>query len=133
MTGHGTDAGSADARLRAHDHADAGSVWVGQGHRPEDGAHHVLPCAEAFEQEKIKTATIYSGYLTDARPNVITTWTGGVLAKVTSYSVGTRRYTPTNGSYRMEYVQAETPDGAQWYGSKSDGMDCITLRRRVTR
>lgn len=110
-----------------------GSVGSGKATDPKTGHTMCYPCAEAFEQEKIKTATIYSGYLSDARPNVITTWTGGVLAKVTSYSIGARRYTPTNGSYRMEYVQAETPDGAQWYGSKSDGMECITLRRRVTR
>lgn len=106
-----------------------GSVGTGKAIDPDTGVTMCYPCAEKWEQERIKAANVYSAYLTDLRPDVITTWTGGVLAKVVSYSKGARQYTPTGGSYRMRYVTARTPDGALWRGQGGDSMDVITLRR----
>lgn len=106
-----------------------GSVGTGEATEPETGRTMCYPCAEAAEQEAIKTAETYSGYLTERHPNVITTWTGGVLAKVTSYGVGSERCTPSGGSYRPLFVRAETPDGTQWYGRGSSSWDVVTLRR----
>ncbi len=77
----------------------------------------------------VKTAPAFSGYLTTAHPNTITTWTGGILAVVTSYGVGNRRDTPAGGTYRMQYVRARTPDGTMWHGAGSTESDAITLRR----
>lgn len=107
-----------------------GSIGTGKATDPETGRTMCYPCAEAWEQDRIKSADVYSAYLTDLRPDVLTTWTGGVLAKVTSHTLGARRFTPSGGSYRMQYVQAVTPDGALWSGSGNANIDAITIRRR---
>lgn len=107
-----------------------GSIGTGKATDPQTGRTMCYPCAEAWEQEKIKSVDVYGAYLTERRPNVLTTWTGGVLAKVTSYSLGSWHYTPNGGRYRLQYLQATTPDGARWYGCGNANDELITIRRR---
>lgn len=106
-----------------------GSVGTGKATDPATGRTMCYPCAEAAEREAIKTADVYSVYLTSARPNVVTTWTGAVLGTVTSWSRGAKQYSK-NGPYRMQMITVRTPDGAEWYGRGSDDTDVITIRRR---
>lgn len=106
-----------------------GSIGTGKATDQKTGRTMCYPCAEKAEREALKTADTFGGYLTADRPKVITTWTGAALAEVVSYGVGSRRYTPSGGSYRMQYVRAKSPDGALWYGSASDAFEAITFRR----
>lgn len=104
------------------------SIGTGKATDPATGRTMCYPCAEAWEQEKIKTATVHTCYVSSDSKR-LTTWTGATLAVITSYGVGSKRYTPSNGTYRMRTLRARTPDGADWYGSGSNAMDAITIRR----
>lgn len=105
-----------------------GSIGTGKVTDPKTGRTMCYPCAEVWEQEKIKTASTYHLYVSPDGKR-LTTWTGAPLAVVTSYGVGSKRFTPTGGHYRLRTVRARTPDGAEWYGSGSNAMDAITIRR----
>lgn len=105
-----------------------GSIGTGKATDPKTGRTMCYPCAEAAEREAIKTADRYTAYLSGDGKHIIT-WTGATLAVVVSYGISSPRCTPTCGRYRMAYVRAETPDGVQWYVSKSDQMGVVTLRR----
>lgn len=106
-----------------------GGIGTGRAIDRRTGRTRCYPCAEAHEREMIKTAQAFTGYLTDLRPNVVTTWTGATLAVVTSYSTGARRIAPSGGTFRMQNVRARTPDGTMWHGQGSSDSDAITLRR----
>lgn len=108
--------------------SDPDGISTGRATDPDTGRTMCYPCAEAFEQDKIETADTYTAYVSSDGKR-ITTWTGATLAVVTSYGVGSTRFTPSGGSYRMRTLRARTPDGAEWYGSGSDSMDVITIRR----
>ncbi len=106
-----------------------GSITTGRATDPDTGKTMCFLCAEEDERQRFATAERYSAYLTKQRPNVITTWTGAVLAKVTSYTLSPKRYTPTGGHYQTEYVRAEAPDGSRWHGQGRADDDLIHLRR----
>lgn len=105
-----------------------GSVGTGKATDPDTGRTMCYPCAETAEREAIRTADVYSGYITDSRPKEFTTWTGAVLGKVTSCIRGAKQF-GNDGPYRMRSVTVRTPDGAEWYGRGKDDMDAITIRR----
>lgn len=106
---------------------DPSSIGTGQARDLETGETMCYPCADAREQEKIKTADVFTGYVS-ADGKRITTWTGGELAVITSLTHSRKIYTKS-GAYRMRWVTARTPDGARWYGRSKDDADVITIRR----
>jgi hypothetical protein len=106
-----------------------GSIGTGKATDPETGRTMCYPCAEDAEREAIKTADVYSGYITDRDPTTFNTWTGAKLGTVVSYGVGSPQFTPTGGRARMRYVRVRTPDNVLWYGSGGADMDAITIRR----
>lgn len=106
----------------------AGSIGTGKATDPKTGRTMCYPCAEANEREAIKTADVYSVYLTTSHPNVVTTWTGATLGTVTSWTRGRKVHSKT-GPYRMQSITVRTPDGAEWYGRGKDDADAITIRR----
>lgn len=83
-------------------------------------------CADAWHREQMRTLDTTGGYLSDRS---ITTWLGGLLARVTSRSERTMR---VNGRrYKRVYFRAVDTNGRHWYGnSPGDGMYC---RMRATR
>lgn len=105
-----------------------GSVGTGKATDPTTGRTMCYPCAEASEREKIKTADVFTAYIS-ADGRKLTTWTGGELGTVTSLTRGRKIYTK-NGSHRLRSVTVRTPDGAEWYGRGSDNADIITIRRK---
>jgi hypothetical protein len=104
-----------------------GSVGTGKATDPNTGKTMCYPCAEAAEREAIKTADVYTAYVTNDGKR-LTTWTGAELAKITNLATGSKVHTK-NGWYCMRTVHATTPDGATWYGRGSDDADVITIRR----
>lgn len=105
-----------------------GSVGTDKATDPKTGRTMCYPCAEENERQAFAKADRYTAYLSSDGKHIIT-WTEAILATVTSYGISSRRYTPTGGSYRMQYIRARATDGTLWYGVKSDNMDVITLRR----
>lgn len=103
-------------------------IGTGKETDPKTGFTRCYPCAEEHERESIKTADVYSVYLTSDRPNVVTSWTGAVLGTVTSWTRGKKMYAK-DGPYRMQSVSVRTPDGAEWYGRGRSDVDAITIRR----
>ena len=85
-------------------------------------------CGDERKRGRIETADEFVGYVDEGR-RVITTWSGGELAKIRHLHTGAAQYTPSGGRYRMRTVEAVTPDGAHWRGRGGDGMDVITMRR----
>lgn len=107
-----------------------GSVGTGKATDPKTGRTMCYPCSEASEREAIKSADVFTGYIS-ADAKRFTTWTGGELAKITSIVTGGKVQT-RDGWYRMRFLWATTPDGARWYGRGGDDVDVITLRRSKT-
>ena len=109
------------------------------GHDPSPHSEHTtgtaqLPdnrvvcysCADTWQREQMRTSDLTSAYLTDAS---VTTWTGGLLARVTWRVERTMR---VNGrKFRRVYFRAVDTNGRHWHGnSPGDGMYC---RMRATR
>lgn len=100
----------------------------GKATDPRTGHTMCYPCANQHEAGAMSQAERYTAYLSGDGKR-ITTWTGGTLATVVSYGISSPLCTPSGGEYRREYVRAKTPDGTLWYGTKSDQVGAINLRR----
>ena len=98
-------------------------------HGVEVDIRRCYECSDEYQREYIKTADVFTGYISATNPNVITTWTGGVLGKVVSYGTGSRQYTPSGGWWVPCTVRVQTPDGTLWWGKGDDEWDVITVRR----
>ncbi|MGW3274938.1 hypothetical protein ACWDFH_26210 [Streptomyces kronopolitis] len=104
-------------------------MGTGYARDPETDYRRCYPCADAKQRKEMKSADTWTGYIGSDRQR-FTTWCGGLLGKVTSYTIESRdRYTPSGGQYRMRHVTVRTPDGATWRGRSSTAMDVITIRR----
>jgi hypothetical protein len=92
-------------------------ISTGTAHT-RDGREICFDCADKEQRDEMRTAEHYSGYLQDRE---IHTWSGGLLARVTSRV--TRRV-GFYGSSRV-YFAAIDLNGKRWYGnSPGDGMYC---------
>jgi hypothetical protein len=90
-----------------------------------DGFTRCYPCSDTAEREQMKTADRVFGYLS-ADNRSVTTWTGGILARVTSHHV--------SKPARKTYVRAVDPDGVVWSGTgPSESGTYVNLRRRKAR
>lgn len=104
---------------------------IGTGYaRTQDERTLCYPCADTAERaDFLNPATsVYPAYV-NSEATQVTTWTGGMLGRITSYGVGTLRTTPTGGRYRTRTLRVTAPDGSAWHASGSDNYDVITLRR----
>lgn len=86
-----------------------------------------FPCADADQRESLETGNRCVGYLS-ADGKSLTTWTGGILGKVTDWNpCKLTRVSYTHGkSYRS--VRVTDCHGSEWYGRGSPGI-AISLRR----
>lgn len=106
-------------------------VGTGYGTDPKTDKRFCYPCGDAKQREEMKSADVWTGYISSDRKRFIT-WPGGELGKVISHWYEDRiRVTPNGGRYRLRHVRVRTPDGAMWRGRGSTGMDVITIRRVV--
>ncbi|WP_424863042.1 hypothetical protein [Streptomyces sp. MMS24-I29] len=107
-------------------------ISTGYARDADTGDRRCYPCADAKQRTEMQSPDAWTGYIGSDRQR-FTTWSGGLLGKVTSYTVESRdRYTPSGGQYRMRRVTVRTPDGAIWRGRSSTAMDVITIRRVTT-
>jgi len=80
-----------------------------------DGARVCYPCADVRARADMAKALRFFAYLgRDARGPILTTWTGGILARCES--VTEREGINFDGTSRF-YFRAVAPDGSRWYGS----------------
>ncbi len=92
-------------------------ISTGTAHT-RDGREICFDCADKEQRADMRTAQHYTAYLTGDK---ITTWSGGLLARVTYRR--TRRV-GFHGSERV-YFNAVDLDGKRWHGnSPGDGMYC---------
>lgn len=91
-----------------------------------NGEKMCFPCAEKAELRDFLNATRYTGYVNEDK-KLITTWTGGELAKITGITRGNKHWS-LNGMWRMRYVYAVDSSGRHWYGYSSDSYEVVTLR-----
>ena len=96
----------------------------GTGYAIARDCHFVCyDCADIRERADMATADRFAGYLaSDGR--TVTTWTGGMLATVTSER--TRRV--GFGGCRV-YIRATDRDGRKWYGNGTGRGMFMRLRR----
>jgi hypothetical protein len=91
-----------------------------------------VPCAdcETAEVAAFQTAAHYTAYVS-ASYTWITTFGGSHLARVRRHWLGSRKLTPTGGTYRTAYVQAVSHNGTvRWHGQYNhDSGNLITLHR----
>lgn len=86
-------------------------------------------CADSAEAARMATADRFDAYVSgDGR--TITTWSGGVLARVTSMTEWQGR-TPSGGRYDMAHVVARDADGATWSGRGPGAGMYVRLRRKA--
>ena len=87
-------------------------------------------CADEAERERTRHTNIMLGYLSSDCPQ-ITTWSGGVLATVTSKRTARVGF----GRTLRTYWTARDLDGRYWYGANQGGGMCTTMRlaRSATR
>jgi len=127
------NAAHADEAIVAIDALDCGhaptptGIGTGTAHTPE-GKTMCYACAARAEVAAFAKASVFTGYVSASKPGQFTTWTGEVLAKVTSSHLSDR-WTPTGGQYRMRYITAIAPDGSTWHGRGSDHWELFTLRK----
>ena len=69
------------------------------------------PCADARQRAELATAEHFFAYLSGDSKQ-LTTWTGGLLARVTRID---RRRVGFGGE--RFYFRAVSPDGSRWYGN----------------
>lgn len=111
-------------------HPPATSV-LGTGFAVYRGRTLCYPCADERQREDIKKADTFAAYVTADRA-ALTTWSGGELARITRYRVRDH-VAPGGRPYRMQYVWAVTPDGAQWHGRGTTEHGLIAMHRDATR
>jgi hypothetical protein len=107
-------------------HAPTPSPHTSGSARSMSGRTMCYSCADS-EQAAIvadKSVTAFDAYLSVSGDN-ITTWTGGVLARVTSHTMAR---TGWYGS-KISYIRAVDCDGARWYGKNGGTGMFITMRR----
>jgi hypothetical protein len=105
-------------------HAPTPDAGIGTGYATTpDGRRICYGCADSREAERMARGETIVAYLsTDAR--TVTTWTGGVLARVTSAHTSARA--------RKTYVRAVDVDARSWHGSgPAESGTYVTLRRSV--
>jgi len=80
-----------------------------------DGARVCYPCGNVRQRVELAETRHFCAYLgRDARGPILTTWTGGILARCES--VTERKGINFGGTSRF-YFRAVAPDGSRWYGS----------------
>lgn len=91
------------------DHGGTGVAYDSQGRS------FCYDCANSREAEAFSAADKFTAYLSSDGKNV-TTWPGGVLARVQQMSNPAVRYTPTGGRYETVYSVVRDASGNLWYG-----------------
>lgn len=86
-----------------------------------DGRMVCYPCADAIQRAELVTTDRYTAYLSrDAQS--VTTWTGGVLGRVTSHH--------TSRAARKTYVRVTDVHGQHWHGQgPAESGTYVGLRR----
>ncbi|GAA2628105.1 hypothetical protein GCM10010411_76730 [Actinomadura fulvescens] len=90
------------------------------------------PCADQRQREELRTAQRAVVYLSDGQMHV-TTWTGGLLGRVTRSWLGSTRCDTLSGPWRMRYVHVTDVHGGRWHGQGSDAWQAIVLHRTTRR
>lgn len=83
-------------------------------------------CA-SWERWRMSRADVWYGYMS-ADQKRVTTWTGVVLGRITSATIGRKRWS-RQGYYRMRYVQVTATDNSLWWGRASAEQDLIVMHR----
>ncbi|GAA1895155.1 hypothetical protein [Streptantibioticus ferralitis] len=104
---------------------------IGTGRAIYRGRSMCYACADEQQREDIKKADAFAAYVTPDHV-ALTTWSGGELAKITSYKVRDH-IAPGGRPYRMQYVWATTPDGTRWHGRGTTAHDLIAMHREGSR
>lgn len=123
---------AADCRCECGQPYAAHGVGTGSATDGRTGRTYCYPCANVAESAAFLASDTYLGYDTPTDPvaggsrrDLITTWTGGELARVTHRWIGRGGF----GS-RMVYLRAIAPDGSRWHGRHSaDWSEAVTLHR----
>lgn len=107
----------------------SGCGAAGYATRP-DGTRICYTCADASERESLKTARAFTAYLSNGAHSTptgyhLTTWTGGILANVTTLTRGNHNI--GGFLYRFRAVDVH---GQKWYGT-SPGPGMYARMRRA--
>jgi hypothetical protein len=82
-------------------------------------------CADTAQRAELLTERTHTGYLgRDGR--TITTWTGGLLARVISSNTQTRQFP---GYHQVIYWRGIDIHGQRWYGRSGGNGMCTNMRR----
>ena len=95
--------------------------------RSSDGRTLCYPCADDAQRADRDRSNDFVGYLSASHSKEITTWTGGLLARVTSTHSGRAGF-----GGRSLHVEARDERGGEWYGWRSDAgwSEVIRMHRR---
>ena len=100
------------------------SFTNGTAHSP-DGRSMCYGCADSEQAAEVadQETKVFAAYLSGDGKN-ITTWTGGVLMRVTQHGTG-------RGGFggEMHYIRARDVDGRNWYGKNGGTGMHIAMRR----
>lgn len=86
------------------------------------------PCADSLQAEDMATSDRIDAYVSGDGRNV-TTWSGGVLARIVTATEPRVTYTPTGGRVETVYVIARDADGRTWHGRGPGRGMYVRLRR----
>lgn len=109
-----------------HEPSPHSDFTTGTAHTP-DGREICWTCADSEQAHELETADAFTGYLSCDGRN-ITTWSGGVLARVIDLNT-TAGYTPSGGRFERVSTWVTTADGARWYGRGPGRGMYHTIRR----
>lgn len=101
-------------------------IWAEAGTEPTC----CYDCADRVERQLLKTADRMFGYLAGDE-KTITTWSGGLLMRVTDLHRSKPTYGPY-GSHSRVYVRATDVHGANWYGmGPNENGTYVRMRRKA--
>lgn len=93
-----------------------------------EGLHICYACADAQQIEEMKDRSKSFGAYVSSDGQRITSWTGGLLMRVTqSWSCQLTRQSQWHDSRSYKSIRATDVHGKKWYGRGSAGV-CITMR-----
>lgn len=122
--------GETPVRILDCGHSPTPGVKPGTGYAcTRDGVTLCYSCSDEHERQAMREAAgtpgaAFLAYVsTDGKS--LTTWPGGILARVTGHTVSR---TGWNRS-QIHRWWAVSPDGAHWYGSNAGEGMCIGIRR----
>lgn len=91
-----------------------------------DGRTVCYPCADELTRADIATSRVFGAYVA-ADGRHVTTWTGGLLARITEHG-----YSRAAGfGHGLHYYRARTPDGRVWHGRNGEGAGMYITMREV--